>query len=218
MLQILKDIKYIRSVSFGSGRKLPASFASTPQLVAVKRTRAEISAAAAARAAAEQTAKDEEKARTSQNRKNYLDRQAATKQAILEADALDRIERAEAMRLDRVEYENINECGICQETIYGTIKITPCGHRFHPDCICRWFVSCKDRSCKSCPMCRTPFDDIQINQMCPNIVILPEPEPIAKSWVNDPMRPGAPRNFSDFFINPYTGNQMDYAEMRSMNG
>jgi hypothetical protein len=71
-----------------------------------------------------------------------------------------------------------NTCSICLEPMIHNVSITsPCGHKFHSDCIGRSLTSTRGR----CPNCRTVVTNI------PYPSIEPEPEPEYEPLILDPI-------------------------------
>ena len=211
MLKVLADIVYLRGRHFSFGmdgkkRKLPDSLASSvPNKKPPKQTRAEISAAAAQR----QAANIAQKLQQATQRQAYQGRRDAAAVEAAAAEAQERRERNAAILREREEYERNNTCGICLATMYGNLTTTPCNHRFHTECICEWFAKCNgDGKIKACPLCRAPFTDEQINAMCPAINLKPTLKLPAD------FTPGM--SFQDMTsrINPNTGQPFTYYELR----
>lgn len=46
-----------------------------------------------------------------------------------------------------------NTCSICLLTLGGEVRVTPCQHAYHRECIDEWF-----RSKPDCPICRRTLD------------------------------------------------------------
>jgi len=69
--------------------------------------------------------------------------------------------RTKAATTLQTTFKNKEDCGICLSkmlNIKTQVRLVPCGHRFHRDCINKFVTS----GGKRCPNCRTPFtsDDI----------------------------------------------------------
>ena len=64
------------------------------------------------------------------------------------------------------EEEEEEVCAICLDEILAP-TVLRCGHRFHRDCICRWFNTPR----RTCPVCRRRYTLQDINRICGN----PEP-------------------------------------------
>jgi hypothetical protein len=69
--------------------------------------------------------------------------------------------RTKAATTLQTTFKNKEDCAICFSkmlNIKTQVRLVPCGHRFHRDCINKFVTS----GGKRCPNCRTPFtsDDI----------------------------------------------------------
>jgi len=156
-------------------------------------------------------------------RTNYLQREQEAEQERLNGQRLrnmaihERNRRSNAAATQaRIDEERRNICSICLERFELINRtVTPCNHVFHTTCLCRFFNTCSgaNRSCKVCPNCRTPFNDLEVTQMCPGIIPL---RPVASiGIIPSNFRPGS--SFSDLFNqdNPNTGLPYTYQELRN---
>ena len=232
LIKVIADIKYLSgNFSFGTKdekkRTLPDSLRLTP--IIAKKSASQLRNEAHQR----RIIRDAEIAQRNQSeqariirealvRTNYLQREQEAEQARVNAQQSrnmaiyerNRISNAVATQA-RIDEERRNICSICLERV-GELNrtVTPCNHVFHTTCLCRFFNTCSgaNRSCKICPNCRTPFNDLEVTQMCPGII----PLPIAASVgiIPSNFRPGS--SFSDLFnqVNPNTGLPYTYQELR----
>ena len=68
-----------------------------------------------------------------------------------------------------VPAQNIDDCPICLNPLPDNPPITQlnCGHQFHKDCICDWFMN---RNKRTCPMCRRVIKENEVNFLCQGFV------------------------------------------------
>jgi len=53
--------------------------------------------------------------------------------------------------IDKINDDFENKCSICYETLYNTVTLSKCDHKFCLDCISKWISSQNE----TCPYCRT---------------------------------------------------------------
>ena len=59
------------------------------------------------------------------------------------------------------------ECSVCYKEDRGIIRLS-CGHTGCFDCTYKWFKRCfEERQCASCPMCRKPMPQLEMNTSNP---------------------------------------------------
>ena len=65
---------------------------------------------------------------------------------LYEKSESNRQKRTQALALESED----NSCRICHKLFDDTIKLLPCGHAFHPDCLVGWI---KNGGINKCPLC-----------------------------------------------------------------
>lgn len=53
--------------------------------------------------------------------------------------------------IDKINDDYDNKCSICYETLYNTVTLSKCDHKFCLDCISKWITAQNE----TCPYCRT---------------------------------------------------------------
>ena len=62
---------------------------------------------------------------------------------------LNRIEEELSNPMVKVEVKN-EDCSICMEVLNACVML-PCGHKFHNECVSKWF---EESATPTCPLCR----------------------------------------------------------------